>query len=92
MSGPHLQRGRVNVEKKKRRGYRPIFDVGAASKGVADDHDIVSRVVEPTPGFVRDGDISQKAAIFERKSGYDVDGLLEDGWYDGHVVDLRKGP
>ena len=32
----------------------PIFDVCTTSEGVADDHNVVSALVERTPGFVRD--------------------------------------
>ena len=71
--------------RRKGRGYGPVFDVCAAGKGMADDHDIVFGLVETAPCFVRDGDVSQKAPVFERKGGHDVDGLFEDGWYDGHA-------
>ena len=65
------------------RGHPPVFDVCAAGEGVADDHDVVSGLVEPAPCFVRDGDVSQKAPVFERKGGHDVDALFEGGWHDG---------
>ena len=73
---------------RKRRGYGPVFDVGTAGEGVTDDHDIVPRFVETAPCLVRDGDVSQKATIFERKGGDDVDGLFEGGRYDGHAEEL----
>lgn len=47
---------------------------------MADDHDIVSGLVEAAPCLVRDGDVFQCAAIFEGEGGDDVDGLDEDGW------------
>jgi len=41
------------------------LDVCAAGKGVADDHDIISGVVERTPGSVRDGDAPEESTAFE---------------------------
>lgn len=65
---------------RQRRGYGPVVDVCAAGEGMADDHDIVSGLVEAAPCLVRDGDVFQCAAIFEGEGGDDVDGLDEDGW------------
>jgi hypothetical protein len=78
MRGPHLC-GRLSGVRRSRRGHGPVFDVCTAGEGVADDHDVVFGVVEPAPCLVRDRDVSQKAPIFERKGGHDVDGLFEDG-------------
>lgn len=82
---------RLSKDEKKSGRYGPIFDIGTAGEGMADDHDVVSRLVETAPCFVCDWDVSQKATIFERKRGDDVNGLVEDGRYDGHeVVEFKR--
>lgn len=48
-------------------GVVPILDIRAPSESMANDHNIISSLVEDSPGFVRDGNLAEYDARLECK-------------------------
>lgn len=72
ISGPHLF---CTVSPFFHQGYGkesehlPILDIRTASESMANDHDIITVLVELAPGFVSDGDVAECSPRLERKFG-----------------------
>lgn len=60
-------------------GDLPVFDVGAAGEGVADNEGIVGALVQSSPSFVGYWDIGEGNARLKREA-----------WEDGYVL-IDKG-
>ena len=88
MSGPHLRwdehraGGRMSL-------CAPIFDIGAAGECVADDHDIVFRLVQGAPRLVGHGDVDERVPRVESEGRDGEDVLRVDEAGERHVVRKR---
>ena len=54
----------------------PVLDISASSKRVTDNHNVVARGVEISPGLVCHGNLFERDARLERETWNDMDGLV----------------
>lgn len=55
----------------------PVLNIRTPGEGMADDHNIILRIIEFAPCFVRDGRLLQDCTAFEFEGGYDMNVLLD---------------
>lgn len=79
MRGPHLKFWEsVTRSLNRHGGIVPILDIRAPSESMANDHNIISSLVEDSPGFVRNGNLAEYGARLECKRIDSMNGLPVD--------------
>ena len=88
MRGPHLiNSGSVARSLVPHGGTIPVLNIRAPSEGMANDHNIISSLIEDSPSFVRDGNLAEYDAGLECKRIDSMNGLpVDERSVVGHVA------